>query len=107
MYIRHVRIRRFRGVASLDWNIEARLVCLVGPGDSTKTTVLDAIGYALSPRWSLPVHDGDFHGGDTSRPIEIQVTVTYPPLRLQAEDKYGHYLRGWSPSDGIRDDPDP
>jgi predicted ATP-binding protein involved in virulence len=68
MHIRHVHIRRFRGIVSLDWDVKAQLVCLVGPGDSTKTTILDAISYALSPRWSLPIHDGDFHNGDTSHP---------------------------------------
>src|SRR6266540_6594436 len=105
MRIRHVHIRRFRGVVSLDWDVEAQLACLVGPGDATKTTILDAISYALSPRWSLPIHDGDFNDGDTSQPIEIQVTVTNLPVELLAEKKYGFYLRGWSMQDGIRDDP--
>jgi putative ATP-dependent endonuclease of OLD family len=105
MRIRHVHIRRFRGIVSLDWDVKTQLVCLVGPGDSTKTTILDAISYALSPRWSLPIHDGDFHNGDTSQPIEIQVTVTHLPPELLAEKKYGLFLRGWSPQEGIRDDP--
>jgi len=105
MHIRHVHIRWFRGIVSLDWDIKAQLVCLVGPGDSTKTTILDAISYALSPRWSLPIHDGDFHNGDTNHPIEIQVTVTHLPPELLAEKKYGLFLRGWAPHDGIRDVP--
>ena len=41
MLIRHVAVQRFRGIKSLDWHVDGRLVCLPGPGDSTKTTVLD------------------------------------------------------------------
>jgi hypothetical protein len=35
------------------WAINRRLVGLVGAGDSTKTTLLDAVGLVLSPNYNL------------------------------------------------------
>jgi putative ATP-dependent endonuclease of the OLD family len=37
------------------------MICLIGPGDSTKTTILNAIEYALSPKWNLTFTDNDFY----------------------------------------------
>jgi predicted ATP-dependent endonuclease of OLD family len=41
--IRHIRIQNFRGIHKFDWFPSDRVNCLIGPGDSGKTTVLDAI----------------------------------------------------------------
>ncbi len=58
------------------------MVCLLGPGDSGKSTVLDAIEAALSSRWTLSLTDDDFFEGDTSQPIVIAVTVGELPPAL-------------------------
>jgi AAA ATPase domain len=50
MQIRHISIKNFRGIQKMDWALHSQIVCLVGAGDSTKSTILDAIEYALSPR---------------------------------------------------------
>jgi len=50
-------------------------VCLIGPGDSTKSTILDAIDFALSSRWKIDFDDSDFFNGDTSQETLITVTV--------------------------------
>ena len=61
--VRHVSIRNFRGIKALDWSVPTRLTCLIGPGDSTKTTVLDAVELALSPKWNVQIDDADrVHG---------------------------------------------
>ncbi len=96
MYVRQVRIRRFRGIRELDWSINSRIVCLVGPGDSTKTTILDAIEYALLPFYSLPVTDSDFYGGSVAEPIQIEVAVGELPEQLLTVEKYGLHKRGWN-----------
>ena len=49
MKIRLIKIDRFRGIRELEWRVGGSFVCLVGPGDSTKTTILDAVEFALSP----------------------------------------------------------
>jgi len=107
MLIRHLRIENFRGIRSLNWFLGGRIICLIGPNDSTKTTILDAIELALSSRSNVQVGDADFHNGDVSRPISIEVTVSEIPTELIAEpDKFGLYLRGIHPTNGIVDDPD-
>ena len=107
MKIRHVSIRNFRGIRQLEWNVRSDVVCLIGPGDATKSTVLDAIAYTLSPRRFLGMNDADFYTANISEPIVIEVTVTQPPHHLLAESKYGFLQRGWSAEHGLSDDPDP
>lgn len=104
--IRHIHVENFRGIRSLDWHIGARIVCLVGPGDSCKTTILDAIEYGLSPRWGLMLSDSDFYQADTTRPILIELTIGELPESLFAEDKCGLFLRGYDLAGAIKDDPD-
>ena len=107
MKIRHVSVRNFRGIRQLDWNVKSDVVCLIGPGDSTKSTVLEAIAYALWPRAFLGLNDADFYAANISEPIVIEVTVTHFPRHLVIENKYGLLQRGWSAEHGLSDDPDP
>ena len=107
MKIRHVSVKNFRGIRQLEWNVGSDVVCLIGPGDATKSTVLDAITYTLSPKRFLGLNDADFFAADTSEPIVIEVTVTHPPRHLLTETKYALLQRGWSAEHGLSDDPDP
>jgi len=106
MIVRHLKIRNFRGIKELDWTIKGKVVCLIGAGDSTKTTVLDAIESALSPRWNIPFSDSDFYNGEIDNPIEIEATVGYLPKEFISDDKYGLKLRGWTKEGQIRIEPD-
>jgi putative ATP-dependent endonuclease of the OLD family len=53
MMLRRLKIEHFRGIDSAEWAINRCLVGLVGAGDSTKTTLLDAIGLVgcVNPIW--------------------------------------------------------
>ncbi|MGH7307236.1 MAG: ATP-dependent nuclease [Candidatus Rokuibacteriota bacterium] len=104
MQLRHVTIENFRRIRSFDWKPDGAVCCLVGPGDSTKTTILDAIDYALSPRWSVAIADTDFHGGRFRDPIAVTVTVGQLPPALLQEEKFGLDLCGWDAAAGLRDD---
>lgn len=95
MQIVEVEIKNFRGIKSFKQSFyNKKLVCLIGRGDSGKSTILDAIAYALSPNWNIPFNDNDFYNGDTSIPITIDISIMIPENFLP-EDKYGMYLRGW------------
>ncbi|MBS7457900.1 hypothetical protein [Coralloluteibacterium stylophorae] len=50
MQIRHLKVSNFRG-ATLDWIPDSPFCCLIGAGDSGKSTLLDAAEAALSSRW--------------------------------------------------------
>lgn len=106
MRVIHLKVERFRGIHLLEWYPESRIACLIGPGDSTKTTILDALEFAISPRWSVQVTDTDFHGGKVTEPLVITVTVGDLPPSLMTEEKYGLYLRGWDVDHGLRDEPE-
>ncbi len=67
--------------------------------------MLDAIEYALSPRWSLDFKECGFYLGNIENPFEIIATVEQVPDCLLTDDKYGCLMRGWHPSDGIHDEP--
>lgn len=105
MRLRKVQIERFRGIKRLDWNVGGRFVCLVGPGDSTKTTILDAIELALSPRWNVAFDDADFYEARTDESISITVTVGDLPDEVTSDAKYGLQARGWSPAGELHDEP--
>ncbi len=106
MRVRALSIRNFRGIRELDWTTSSHFVCLIGPGDSCKSTLLDAIGLALSSRWSVPISDADFFDCDTSLPISITVTVSDLPAELKREEPYGHWLRGITSEGSIADEPE-
>lgn len=107
MQIRKLTVQGFRGIGFLEWTPQSAVVCLLGPGDSTKTTILDALELALGARWAIPVSDSDFHGGKPDQPIVITVTVGRLHSSLTKEEKYGLDLRGWSANAELHDEPMP
>lgn len=105
MRLFQLKIRRFRGIRECDWTVGGDFVCLVGPCDSTKTTLLDAIELVLSPRWNPHIDDSDFFDTDTSQPIVIEATVGPVPEPLLPEGKFGLAIRGWSAKGELHDEP--
>lgn len=106
MRVLHLSIQRFRGIRELDWAVNERFVCLIGPGDSTKSTILDAIDFALSPRWKIDFDDSDFYNADTTQDIVITATVGMLPDVFKGDGKFGLLLRGWGSESKIHDEPD-
>lgn len=72
------------------------VICLIGRGDSGKSSVLDALSYCLSSSWIIPVSDYDFHNCNISHPIEISVVITDPPEDFSLMNKYAMYYSGWN-----------
>lgn len=97
MKLRMLTIKNFRGIHEMEWHVQGDMICLIGPGDSTKTTILLALEYLFSPSWTLSVSDADFYQMDSSAPIEIIGVVTELPVSLISEEKFGLYLGFWSP----------
>lgn len=93
-----IEIQNFRGIRELTWSPAAGVNCLIGPGDSTKTTILDALELCLNPRSSFVADDCDFFNLDVEKPVRIVVTLAGLPAEFLAEDRYGLHLRGWDES---------
>ncbi|MGO4252730.1 ATP-dependent endonuclease [Paenarthrobacter sp. TAF1] len=108
MRIHEVQIENFRGIKNLTWRPQEGITALVGPGDSGKTTILDAVGLLFSPRWSHAFTDNDFFGQSIdSGGFLIQATVVDPPAELLSFDAFMPYIRGVDQLSGaIVDEPD-
>lgn len=102
--IRIVDIENFRGIRKLRWYPKNGINCLIGPGDSCKTTILDAIDLCLSARRNLQFTDADFHGLDVDNSISITCTLGALEDRLKSMEAYGFYVRSFDPATGDVDD---
>jgi predicted ATPase len=104
--IRRLEIKNFRSIQALDWVPSAGINCLIGPGDSGKSSILDAIDLCLGARRSAPFGDTDFYRLDVNQPVVITVTLGALPDTLLNLDAYGEFLRGFDASTGqIEDEP--
>lgn len=106
MRIVYLEIRNYRGIKQFDWAPAAHVNCLIGPGDSTKTTILDAIEFTLNPRSYMFADDSDFFNLDFNQPITITVTLAALPSEFRSDDRYAMYLRGWNAKEfKVEDEP--
>jgi putative ATP-dependent endonuclease of OLD family len=106
--IRKISIRNFRGVKELDWSLPtADIFCLIGKGDSSKSTILEAIRHAFYPQWNLTLSDSDFYQCKVENAIIIEVSIGDLIEDFCSLNKYGHCLRGWDAKNGkLVDEPD-
>ena len=95
MQLTDLEIRNFRGIktSNISFPLDTRIICMIGAGDSTKSTILKAIEWVFWPSWNLISCDNDFYECDTSSPIIIRGTFKEIPSKLISEDKFGLYLR--------------
>ena len=104
--IRIVTIENFRCIQHLSWMPASGLNCLVGPGDSGKSSILDAIDLCLGVRRTTNLTDADFHGLDVEKPISISITLGELDDALKSIDTYAPYLRSLNPANGdVADEP--
>lgn len=103
--IRKLEIRNFRAIKSLDWFPSSGINCLIGPGDSGKSSVLEAIDICLGARRSFAFTDADFHCIDHKNAILIRVTLGDLPQELKSIEAYSEYLRGFLAPEQLVDEP--
>ena len=104
--IRRLEIYNFRSIQSLTWTPAAGMNCLVGPCDSGKSSILDAIDLCLGARRNVTYYDTDFHRLDVAQPIQIVVTLGDLPETLLNLEAYGEFLRGFDQATGrVEDEP--
>ena len=106
MRVEQLTVKNFRGIKHLEWKLMGQSICcLIGVGDSAKTTVLDAVEAALSPRW-MTYNEADFHHANTADDIEVEVTIGELSRALLSDGRFGLYLRGLSPTGELNDEPE-
>ncbi|MBI6884974.1 ATP-dependent nuclease [Pseudomonas putida] len=106
MRIANLVVQNFRGLRSLIWQPGSQAMsCIIGPGDSAKTTVLDAIEATLSPRW-ITFSEPDFYLGNSLNPITIEVTIAELSKALLSDQRFGLYIRGLADDGTVYDEPE-
>ncbi len=100
MRLRRLEIEKFRGVRSMDWRYIPDTAALVGPGDSGKSTILDAIERVLSPKWNVVFDDTDFWDLHTDATIVIRATITDLAPSFYRDSKFGLLLHGFDKDKG-------
>lgn len=90
--LRFLKISHFRGIKNFEQIFGDGITCIIGRGDSCKSTILDAIAYVFAPSWSIRLNDSDFYMCDTTSPIVIEGVVSDIPDELIL--KYSNHLRG-------------
>ena len=104
--IRKLEINNFRGIKELVWFPAPGINCLIGPGDSGKSTILDAIDLTLGARRSIQFTDAEFFGMEVDEPITIAVTLGELDDKLKNLDSYGLYVGSFDPETReIEDEP--
>lgn len=103
--IHKLKITHFRGIDSFEQSfIDSNFVCVIGRGDSGKSTILKAISLVLSPNWNVPFYDSDFFDMDTNTPIEIEASIVDVSEELLVETKYGLHKQFLTNDNQIIDD---
>ncbi|MFM0248961.1 ATP-dependent nuclease [Paraburkholderia sediminicola] len=100
MHIEILHLRNFRGIRELDWRPNRGVNCLIGPGDSGKTTVLDAIELLLAERQNVTFDDLDFYDARPSNTIRIGAVISGLPKEFLRDDRYGLLVGGWNVATG-------
>jgi len=98
--IRQVIIEHFRSVRQLTWLPSPGINCLIGPGDSGKSSIIDAVDFCLGARRNIQFTDADFYRLDVEKPIKISVTIGELDESLKNLDAYGMYVRGFNMQTG-------
>jgi putative ATP-dependent endonuclease of OLD family len=102
--IRKIEITHFRGIENFSWMPSSGLNCLIGPGDSGKSSIIDAIDLCLGARRNIQFTDADFHKLDVETPISISMTLGELDDGLKNLDTYGMYVRSFNATTGEIDD---
>ena len=100
--LRQLQVSNFRGLQYFEHSFSDGITCIIGRGDSGKTTIIDAISLLFSHSWSVRFDDSDFYKCDTTSPIVIEGVVSDVPDELIS--KFANHLRGLTKDGKIVDD---
>lgn len=73
--IRFLRIKRFRGIGKLEWRPSRGLNVIVGPGDTGKSTILEAIAMLFSPARNVWISEFDYFERNVEKGFSIEAVL--------------------------------
>lgn len=96
--IHKLKVKNFRCLSDFVHTFgSTNLNCLIGRGDSGKSTILEAIFLALSPNRLEIFYDEDFHNSNIHSPIEIEVTLLNLPNEFFKHGRFDGYFKIFDP----------
>lgn len=95
MRILKIEVQKFRGIAAASWTLPGARIGLIGPGDSGKTTLLDAIELVFWPRYALALTDNDLYQADPTTTAVLRAWVIDPPADLTHDGAFFAHLMGY------------
>jgi putative ATP-dependent endonuclease of OLD family len=95
MQIRRIAIHRYRGIEDFTWKPRPGVNCLIGPGDSFKSTVLSAISLLLAPYPLGPCSEFDYHRRRLAAGFEIEAYIGSLDLGALGTEQRLPHLFGW------------
>ena len=90
--LNYLKIIHYRGVEMFEQTFRDGITCIIGRGDSGKSTILNAIACLFAHTWSIHLTDSDFYGCNMESPIIIEGVVSAIPNELIK--KFRTHLRG-------------
>ena len=104
--IRHLEIKRFRGVRGLSWSPHPQLNVVVGAADGGKSTVLEAIALLFSPAPNYVLSEFDYHGRNLEVGFSIQAILSFSDISIMRDEGFpAPPMQGWL-NDKLTDLPD-
>ncbi len=101
MYIYSTHISHYKGISDLWFFPNSDLNVLIGPNNSGKTSILNALKFVLDPSINFRRDDiisqFDFYEGDTSKPITIETWLKlneHEPEEVKT--RFSHKLSSWN-----------
>lgn len=95
-YIRHLSIKRFRGIEVLSWFPDKGMNVLLGGGDVGKSTILEAIALLLYPTNAATLSDADYWQRRHEDGFEIAAAMTLPLRCGIVEQRKANWPWEWS-----------
>jgi len=108
MQIRLLKIDHFRGIQQLEWRPDPGLNLLIGPSNSGKTTLLNAISLLLFSGRQTQLTEFDYFNRNYAQPFHITAWLGGADLLARVADLPLAPLWGWNndePTHEAQDDP--
>ena len=96
-----LKIDRFRGIDSLEWNPAARMNIVLGGGDVGKTTILEAIGLLLSPSSTVVLSEADYWQRSVPAEFVIHAVIALPPSSEIGQQRKFSWPWEWDGTDAV------
>lgn len=98
--IRKIHVKHFRSIKEITWLPSPGINCLIGPGDSGKSSLLDAIDYCVGARRNVTFTDADFFGLNVEESVSISITLGELDDDLRNIDSYGLFVQSFDLATG-------